>query len=663
VPICNCPLPQAISVIQLTGCPNPSYQLSLIGGSGYCISQWYEGTTNYGNSNPLIVGGLSPGVHTICVKVYCCDNPNISTVLCTTFDVPSCPGCVLPDGILTEVLDCPGHKYQFTLCGGSGYCVKQWCDNGVPMGNDYPWTTTLEPGLHMICVTVYCCDNDAISTVLCTEVFVPEYCCVLPTEIGVNLLDCESHKYQFTALCALDNVCFGKWFVDGDGVDSGINPFTTNLTPGTHEICVDVYCCDTGFGTQICVTVVVPESCECTFPDGIMINMLDCPSHKYKFSLWGGSNYCIDAWILDGSDVGNSYPYITNLTPGGHNICVKLHCCTTGESWYTCVDFFVQEYCCVLPTDIGVKVLDCPGHKYQFTVLCPNDNICFGKWSVDGVAIVAGVNPFITGLTPGSHTICVNVYCCDNPDQYTQLCVDVFVPENCDCVFPSSIMVTELDCPTHLYSFGLWDGSNICILEWLDNGVSMGNAYPLITNLTPGDHEICVVFYCCNNPCETGKLCTNVYVPDYCCNLPTGIQYNLLDCVEGLYEFNLVGGSGDFCVSYWQVDDYLIASTSPFLITALLPGPHHICAKVYCCNGTGDAQLVCIDIVVEGCPCVLPNVISPILLDCSTGLYQFDLLGGNDYWCVSEWFVVAAESEASTIVCCTTLHPERMKYA
>ncbi len=638
VPDCPpCTFPDGIMVTALTGCPDNKYEFGLWGGSGYCISDWYEGSISYGNSYPLQIA-LTPGTHIICVKLYCCENSNYSINLCVTVIVPSCD-CVLPDGILHEVLDCPNHKYQFTLCGGSGYCVQQWCDNGVPMGNDYPWNTTLTPGLHMICVTVYCCENPSIQTVLCKEVFVPEYCCVLPTEIGVKRLAC-SNKYEFTAYCVVDdNVCFGKWFVDGDAIDSGINPFTVELTPGTHEICVNVYCCDTGLGTQICVTVVVPEVYNCVLPDGIMVNVLDCPTHKYEFTLWGGIDYIVKQWYVQGTPMGEAYPFITNLAPGTYTICVVVYCCETGEAKEMCIDVTVPEFCCELPTDIGVKILDCPGHKYQFTVLCPADNICFGKWSVDGVAIDSGVNPFITGLTPGNHTICVTVYCCDYPDQSKLLCVDVYVPENCDCQFPSGIMVTELDCATHTYEFAFWDYSNICVLQWYDNGLPMGNDYPWVTTLTPGDHEICVTFYCCDNPCEIGSLCTSVHVPDFCCNLPTGIEYNLLDCVEGLYEFNLVGGSGDFCVSYWQVDDYLIASTSPFLITSLFPGPHHICAKVYCCNGTGDAQLICIDIVVEGCPCILPTEVVATQLDCATGLYQFDLIGGNDYWCVAEWVV------------------------
>jgi hypothetical protein len=636
-----CEYPTGLSAT-LLDCQSHTYEFGVVGGSGsICASYWTadDYPTSLPGTIPLVYSFTTSGWHVYCAKIYCCEGGD-AVWMCDSVYVPENCECILPDGVHTTLLDCPGHKYEFTLCGGNEYCVKQWCDNGVPMGNDHPWITELAPGHHVICATVYCCNNDAISTVLCTELDVPEYCCPLPTEIGVKLLSCESHKYEFTALCVQDGVCIGKWLVDDIAIASDVNPFYYDFAPGTHEICVYVYCCDSpGSEKKICVTIEVPENCECTFPDDIKCTLLDCPSHKYQFGLLGGTNLCVDAWIIDGIDVSSAYPYITNLAPGWHTVCVKLHCCSTGESWDRCIKVNVIDYCCELPTEIGVKVLDCPGHKYQFSLLCLDPSICIGKWFVDDDAMTSEVNPFIWELTPGNHTICVDVRCCENPDQHKRICVDVYVPENCDCRFPSSIMVTELDCATHTYQFGLWDANNICILEWTDNGIPIGNDYPLTIELGLGTHVICAKYYCCSNPCDVQEMCTPpIEVLPCNCIYPSGLQLLNANCIDHLYTYSLTGGSG-FCIAYWNVDGTGEVQAGNYTPTFYLaPGLHTICVRVQCCNNPDvPAYHNCFEVYIpENCDCVLPDGIQTTLLDCPGHKYQFTLCGGYNY-CVKQW--------------------------
>ncbi len=269
----SCVYPDAVTAT-LIDCSTFLYELNVSGGSGsICISYWQiDGTITLPGTLPAYYN-LTPGVHIVCAKVYCCDGGD-AIWLCTEVTVPEIC-CDLPTGIATTVISCPDYKYHFEPIGGSGYCIAYWSVDGVELGYDPTFDYVFPgPGTYEVCVKVYCCEGGGEAILVCTTVVVPEVCCELPTEITTTVISCPDFKYHFELADGF-GYCLSYWSVDG--VEIGYDPTGFDHVfpgPGTYEVCAKVYCCD---GNQdailVCITFVVPDDCPPAAPPGSYYSM------------------------------------------------------------------------------------------------------------------------------------------------------------------------------------------------------------------------------------------------------------------------------------------------------------------------------------------------------------------------------------------------------
>jgi hypothetical protein len=103
-------------LIGLSNCN--TYSLTAINGAGTCDGlcyDWYiNGALTASNVNPFVHTFTTDCVYEICMKAYCCDNPNISTSICITINVncgqPLCLGTNDPDGMAPDPNDDNGQN-------------------------------------------------------------------------------------------------------------------------------------------------------------------------------------------------------------------------------------------------------------------------------------------------------------------------------------------------------------------------------------------------------------------------------------------------------------------------------------------------------------------------------------------------------------------------
>lgn len=648
----DCILPEAIDV-ELLDCETHTYRFDLGCGEGICVSYWQvDGGPALNTGITSLVYSLTPGTHQICVKMYCCNGSQAAWV-CTDVEVPeSC--CVLPDEINVALLDCEKHSYQFSF-DDCDICVAYWTIDGGPEvnQNNAVLVADFTPGYHQICCKVYCC-SQGNAIWLCTDLYVPDGCgCVFPEVINVAQVDCDTYQFD---LSGSSGVCVSYWRVDnGPELNWNQDEFTYSFTPGYHEICVKMYCCEEGGDAVFICTSIYVEECPCEFPSFMNVTVLSCPSHYYQFDFIDGTNNCVSYWSVDGGPGinNNQTVLLLPLSPGWHEICAKVYCCAGGGALWMCTNVFVPENCdCQIPTTISTTQIDC--NTYQFDL--DGSNFCVAYWQVDGGAAVNMDNTeFTESFTPGWHEICAKTYCCETGGS-AFLCTSIYV-EECPCVLPSAITATLIDCDSHTYQFNFADGDNMCVSYWsVDGGPEINqNNLQLTYNFSPGSHEICVKVGCCSGG-DAIWLCTYIEVPEQCfCVLPTEIQVTELDCESHTYKFDFAGCNSGVCVSYWQVDGGPgINNNMTSLAYSFTPGWHEICAKVYCCEG-GDAIWLCVNILVpEKCDCVLPEEINVTQIDCYK--YQFDF----DYCniCVAYWTIDGGpETNYNSPVLITDFHP------
>ena len=95
-------------LIAITNCN--TYSFTGINGGGACDGlcyDWYiNGTLITSNVNPFVHTFTTDCTYEVCMKAYCCDNPNISTSICITINVncgqPLCFDPNDPDGMVLD---------------------------------------------------------------------------------------------------------------------------------------------------------------------------------------------------------------------------------------------------------------------------------------------------------------------------------------------------------------------------------------------------------------------------------------------------------------------------------------------------------------------------------------------------------------------------------
>ncbi|MGB0424372.1 MAG: PKD domain-containing protein, partial [Flavobacteriales bacterium] len=194
------------------------------------------------------------GVYDVCLTVYCCEDPSISTTVCHQVEVQCCN---LPDvndfylGLNQEdcsvdvlidipVSDCPDDNICYYVDFGEGPLVH----NTPAISYTY-----LTGGLKTVCLYIYCCGDPFYELEICKDIEVECDPCVLPSSMWFDYTTDEDCKTVFTPVVTSDyegDLC-SEWEINGviypqpNFLLDYCHQFTED---GVYTVCYRVYCCE-----------------------------------------------------------------------------------------------------------------------------------------------------------------------------------------------------------------------------------------------------------------------------------------------------------------------------------------------------------------------------------------------------------------------------------
>lgn len=584
--------------------------------------------------------------------------------------------CALPVGldiITTLSVSGPGFcEYDLSLDADTpieqGVYCADWFYGGSFLGSG-PLTSSVliecdgEP--LELCARVYCCDNPDMAEMICEPIIAD--CCADPCEplsvepllmnVSTPNIPCELRL----ELSGLSSYC-KEWYVDGVLFSSGIDENSFVLTgcenDGPHDICVRVFCCDTGEVVwDFCDSYLLEcEPCPCDDVYPILnVSMIDYHCY-YQVSVSGLTpDVCLDYQILYN---GSPYlPFSTDpLIVGGceyqgiFDVTAIVTCCETGEVlWTQNTQLDVVCDCCE-PLD-GVTILavaataDC---TYSFTanLLGATDPslYCY-DWTLNGVSIgsTATVNHTFECDDNNIYQLCVRVICCETGEYAGDACI-TFTPDcECPCELPTDYQIaSSIDADNCDYTFEidpfLISSADYCVTWSLDGG-------PFVSDLTPGDitlsfdcednggHYVCARIFCCDKPDEFVERCVDFVVECECpCDPISGVQIlntqiSNAPCVyrfDALFPVPVGTDMSQYCYR-WTLDGVSVGgNNSSFEQEFPCPDSqgHVVCVDAICCE-TGEVLAhTCVDFVSE-CSCCDQNIIPGINVDQDGCIYTF----------------------------------------
>ena len=470
-----------------------------------------------------------------------------------------------------------------------------------------------------------------------------------------------------------------EWTLDGVIFSSGVDENSFVLTGceenGIHDICVRVFCCDTGETVwEFCDSYVLEcDPCPCVLPTGFQIvPSVDADLCEYTFEIDPGliasSDLCV-TWSLDGG------PYVSDTTPGdltlsfdcedngSHYVCARIFCCDNPDVFIeSCRDFEVACDCPCEPID-GVAItaadttVDC---IYSFTANlfgATDPSLYCYDWTLNGVGI--GTTATVTNTFECDddtiYQLCVVVICCETGEVVGNNCIS-FTPDcACPCDLPTGFQIApSVDADLCEYTFeidpSLITSTDYCVTWSLDGG-------PFVSDVTPGDltlsfdcedngsHYVCARIFCCDNPDVFIESCRDFEVDCPCpCDIPGADEVVIVSTNDGCeYTFTpyLLGVQLDYPYCWdWIYEGaiYTGVSNPDGSLTIDFTGictEFEIGIKVYCCDDqfpAGNGSFATFDI---DCCC------DPINLP--TGTLIIDEIAGSCSYTASVGFLTGTD--------------------
>ncbi|MFT4722259.1 MAG: PKD repeat protein, partial [Flavobacteriales bacterium] len=391
--------------------------------------------------------------HEICARVFCCDNPENSIVICEQFEI-NCP-CRLPSSV--------GFDYTITAdCNAviSPYWTDDYCGDvcfeltldGTVVGDE---NTTNIPlgvsGVYDICFTAFCCDNPNNRITHCETIEVECGGCVEPTILDwfdysvASDDDCYTYTFNNNVddLPNSDEYCY-FWCVDGTVIGSTTDLNYTFPADGSYEVCLKVFCCENSqFVGQYCETVIIdcdpcPRDCEIDAfwqetVSGNTVNFTD-------FSI-AGPGTVITNWVWAFGDSNTSTlqnPSHTYATAGTYTVC--LYVTAEHNDGTVCEDHFCWTVTTECDTECSLDALF--DYDYLSDVTCMVQFIDLSAFS-GGTSIIAWnwnfgdgntstlASPVHTYATSGVYTVTLTVTGWNG----STICTDTYqlqIEVNCD---------------------------------------------------------------------------------------------------------------------------------------------------------------------------------------------------------------------------------------
>jgi len=615
---CPCELPQGDFAINTDGCMITADAFLLTPAlciEDYCVS-W-----NWGDGSPTTSGfwGMhtydADGTYTICMTVYCCEDTSISYTVCHTVTV-DCP-CTQPELFEIQVVISDDCELGFCAIGDFDFdehCVTWSWGDGIVEDHPLDFCPLHQyacDGDYEVCATVYCCDDPSISTTVCTDVTVDCPCSLPQADLIVGVTDCDINACVIQAVSECpDDYCYTWDFGDGTSVANGgpCEPHSY-ASSGTYTVCVSIFCCDEPNlpGLVLCQEVTV-NCCDLGTPD-FDIDIDDCTA-CFSPTIDGlpvGSDICYDfhfMWNIDGSiGTADANPCYTYPESGNYTVCMHIWCCDDLDNiMLICKDITV-DCPCDLPSgvDFGIDQNDCTIDVGAITTDDYNGELCF-EWDFgDGSTSVSGETASHTYSESGHYTICLTVFCCDDPNVSITVCHEVCVI--CPCTLPQVDIVYDIvNCTAYFSVAGLTDDVAGVCYDW-DFGDGTGGSGTNVnhTYAASGTYTVCLTVYCCNDLTTAYTICLQVTVECPACNLPSGagIDCSVNDCTVAFGAFYTDDYSGSLCF-IWDFGDGTPPALSEVAAhTYFASGTYTVCLYIHCCNDPSEVMTVCKEVTVE----------------------------------------------------------------
>ena len=622
---CPCPQPTDLEITAVSG-DNCEWGFCVLGGfdiSKHCATwDFGDGTVqNFPLDICPIHQYLCDGIYDVCVTVYCCDDPSISTTVCTTILV-DCP-CSLPQvDFVVDIDECSVNTDVIILLDTpcpNDYCFSWDFGDGSPAVSGPSASHTYNAdGVYVICLTVYCCDDPSISYIICQTVEV-DCPCELPVDLDILAVTTDDCQWAFCVEGGINvnEHCvtwdYGDGIVENHPID--FCPLHQYLCDGVYTVCATVYCCnDPSISVTVCTTIVV--DCPCTLPDVTLVyNTYDDCSITANALIDSPcpDNYCFTWDFGDGSILVNGPATVSHTygASGWYTLCVTVFCCDEPllPGITTCVDIYI-DCGCTLPSfvDFSLDVIGCTVDVSAFYTDDYSGNICF-EWNWGDGTTSTGDTGSHTYSQSGAYLICLNVFCCDNPNEVITICHEVCVVCPCDIINPD--FEVTIDGCTACFNptiSGLPAGSDICYDFHFDMAndpfIGTGDMNPCYTYDASGTYTVCMHIWCCNDLSTIIEVCKEITVVCDCTLPQVDIAYTFDGCTG---VFQVVGSDVNSACYSWDFGDGTTGSGISPSHTYGASGTYTVCLTVYCCDDTTIAYTICLIVTVDCPACDLPS--------------------------------------------------------
>ena len=600
------------------------------------------------------------GIYEVCLTVYCCEDPSISTTLCQEVEVECCTvptdvdfnlfngqePCSARGDIILPDLVCPDD-----ICWSWDFG-----DGNTQAGGNFFDHTYASSGVYEVCLNVFCCTDPSIGYTICKEIEI-DCGCSLPSSIGIDQLLVDECTVEVQAFYTSDYngpLCFEWDMGDGTIISGSESALHTYAASGTYTLCIKVFCCDNPDVFSIeCIEVTVECGCDEVpefeweyFPNS---NGVDCIQGFCITTPLDPDLYCATWDFGDGTiqdfpvDICPVHEYICD---GVYEVCVTVYCCENPAVSQTVCDAIDVDCPCHVPTGIDWVYSLTPDCEAQFDILfpiteCP-ENYCY-FWDFGDGTTSTSANPFHAFPANGVYTVCLSVFCCDGTGEPLVICKEVVIDCGCQDVpdfeweyFPNS---NGVDCTQGFCITTPLDPSLYCATWDFGDGTVQDypvDICPVHEYICDGVYEVCVTVYCCETPAVSQTVCDVIDV-DCPCHVPTGIDwvYSLTPDCEAQFDilFPITECPENFCY-FWDFGDGATATgdTSP-IHQYLVSGVYTVCLTVFCCDSPNQTMTICHDVIIE-CddPCPKPCELNPLFIvedldDCTYLFNNFTVPG------------------------------------
>ena len=390
----------------------------------------------------------------------------------------TCPsGCeIIFDDFISPNYDPAIHCLEWDF--GDGTTMSMSGPLSEPFTYCYTSLAGTPPGAPVVCLTASCCDDALIQSSYCDTLVIncetPEPCPPLEGDYSIEAFvtsgfsDClEGCEVGFDCPVLDPDVYCYEWdFGDGTTISgtAGFCPIHCYEESGNYVACLTITCCDDEDDTPLLVlcTEVEVDCGSCKLPE--------LPSISMDITIFGeGVTGC------EGCAIGICGLYDADLNEG------------LVDPFDLCADFFFSDGTSIS----GVPFAACYEHCFE---------------------------------TAGVYEICMEVYCCDNPDERIVVCESLECGCPVECSVGNAFWVVSQTANadgcevqlegTEFLGPGMIGHQNP---SWTVDGVLSASSYDATFNLEPGLYNICRTI---EGVAPDGSICLSEHCHDVdvdCC--------------------------------------------------------------------------------------------------------------------------------------------------